>query len=114
MIMPVNALLVVASQSIASLHLYWAGMLLVHPTPKNQSFAECLHHTFLYVVFHRHSKVNYSCATFQNLQNNSCFMFLFSSWGSISGFVIFHTEFKYLSTCMRNVLVTKKESWLGQ
>ena len=33
MIMTVIALLIVASQSIASLHLYWAGMLLVLPNP---------------------------------------------------------------------------------
>jgi hypothetical protein len=26
----------VASQSVASLHLYWDGILLVHPTPENQ------------------------------------------------------------------------------
>jgi hypothetical protein len=36
MIMTVTALSIVASQSFASLHLYWEGLLLVHPTPENQ------------------------------------------------------------------------------
>jgi hypothetical protein len=36
MIMAVIALLVSRSQSFASLHLYWEGILLVHPTTKNQ------------------------------------------------------------------------------
>jgi hypothetical protein len=36
MIMAVIALLVGRSQSFASLHLYWEGILLVHPTIKNQ------------------------------------------------------------------------------
>jgi hypothetical protein len=36
MIMTVTALSIVASQSFASLHLYWEGILLVHPIPKNQ------------------------------------------------------------------------------
>jgi hypothetical protein len=38
MIMAVIALLVGRSQSFASLHLYWEGILLVHPTSKNRSF----------------------------------------------------------------------------
>jgi hypothetical protein len=41
MIMTVIALLVGRSQSFASLHLYWEGILLVHPTPKNQIFLMC-------------------------------------------------------------------------
>jgi hypothetical protein len=41
MIMAVIALLVSRSQSFASLHLYWEGILLMHPTPKNQSFPIC-------------------------------------------------------------------------
>ena len=35
--------------------LYWVWSLLVHPTTKNQN-ANCVHHTYLYVVFHRQSK----------------------------------------------------------
>jgi hypothetical protein len=35
MIMAVIALLVGRSQSFASLHLYWEGILMMHPTPKN-------------------------------------------------------------------------------
>jgi hypothetical protein len=41
MIMAVIALLVGRSQSFASLRLYWEGILLVHPTPNNQSFPMC-------------------------------------------------------------------------
>jgi hypothetical protein len=41
MIMAVIALLVGRSQSFASLHLYWVWALLMHPTPKNQSFPMC-------------------------------------------------------------------------
>jgi hypothetical protein len=41
MIMTVIALLVGRSQSFPSLHLYWEGIFLVHPTPKNQSFPMC-------------------------------------------------------------------------
>jgi hypothetical protein len=36
MIMTETALSIVASQSFASLHLYWEGILLVHPIPENQ------------------------------------------------------------------------------
>jgi hypothetical protein len=39
MIMAVIALLVGRSQSFASLHLYWEGILLVHPTPKKPKFS---------------------------------------------------------------------------
>ena len=35
------------SQSFASLHLYWVWVLLVHPTPKNQSFAKSVHYIYL-------------------------------------------------------------------
>jgi hypothetical protein len=41
MIMAVIALLVGRSQSFASLHLHWVWALLMHPTPKNQSFPMC-------------------------------------------------------------------------
>jgi hypothetical protein len=41
MIMVVIALLVGRSQSFASLHLYWEGIILVHPTLKKQSFPMC-------------------------------------------------------------------------
>jgi hypothetical protein len=40
MIMTVIALLVGRSQSFTSLHLYWVWPLLVHPTPKNQSYSK--------------------------------------------------------------------------
>jgi hypothetical protein len=41
MIMAVIALLVGHSQSFASLHLYWEGIFLVHPTPKTKVFPMC-------------------------------------------------------------------------
>jgi hypothetical protein len=40
MIMTVIAILVGRSQSFASLHLYWEGILLVHPTTKNQFYSK--------------------------------------------------------------------------
>jgi hypothetical protein len=40
MIMVGIALLVGRSQSFASLHLYWVWALLVHPTPKNQTYSK--------------------------------------------------------------------------
>jgi hypothetical protein len=49
MIMAIIALLVGRSQSFASLHLYWEGILLVHPTPKNQNF-QCVHHIYLLAI----------------------------------------------------------------
>jgi hypothetical protein len=49
MIMAVIALLVGRSQSFASLHLYWEGRILVHPTPKNQSF-QGVHHIYLLAI----------------------------------------------------------------
>ena len=33
--------------------------------PPKTKVANCVHHTYLYVVFHRHSKVNCLCATFK-------------------------------------------------
>jgi hypothetical protein len=39
MIMPIIALLVSRSHSFAILHLYWEGILLVHPTPKKLKFS---------------------------------------------------------------------------
>jgi hypothetical protein len=49
MIMVAIALLVGRSQSFGSLHLYWEGILLVHPTPKNQIF-QCVHHIYLLAI----------------------------------------------------------------
>ena len=81
MIMAIIALLVGLFQSFASLHLYWVWALLVHPTPKNQNVNR-VHHTYLYVVFHRHSKVNFLCATFKTFKNYYLFYVIYSSWES--------------------------------
>jgi hypothetical protein len=67
MIMVVIALLVGRSQSFASLHLYWEGILLMHSTPKNQNFPMCPHYlpiiNFLFQVylscFYLSSKLNF-------------------------------------------------------
>jgi hypothetical protein len=48
-IMTVIALLVGRSQSFASLHLYWEGILLVHPTPKTKVF-QWVHHIYLLAI----------------------------------------------------------------
>ena len=67
MIMAIIALLVGRPHSFSSLHLQWVWSLLVHPTPKNQN-ANRVHHTYLYAVFHRHSKVYCLCATFKTFK----------------------------------------------
>ena len=104
----------VTPQSFASLHLYWVWALLVHPTPKNQSFAKCVHHTYLHVVFHRHSKVNYLSATFKTFKMYSCFVFLFSSWGRITCFTVsFMVTWLHTLTSMHNVLVQKSQTEQG-
>jgi hypothetical protein len=64
MIMPVIALLVGRSQSFASLHLYWEGILLVHPTTKNQVYPkESTINSYAWYFQAIPSK--FSCATFQ-------------------------------------------------
>jgi hypothetical protein len=55
MIMTTIALSIVASQSFASLHLYWEGIILVHPITKNQVYQR-VHYKFLCMVFASHSK----------------------------------------------------------
>ena len=114
MIMSIISLLVGRSKSFATLHLYWVWALLVHPTPKNQSFAKCVHHTYLHVVFHRHSKVNYLSATFKTFKMYSCFVFLFSSWGRITCFTVsFMVTWLHTLTSMHNVLVQKSQTEQG-
>jgi hypothetical protein len=64
MIMAVIALLVGRSQSFASLHLYWEGILLVHPTPKNQVyFKESTINSYAWYLQVIPSK--FSCVIFQ-------------------------------------------------
>ena len=64
MIMAIIALLVGRIQSFASLHLYWVFYSCIQP-PKTK-FAKCVHHIYLFVVFHCHSIVVCLCATFKN------------------------------------------------
>jgi hypothetical protein len=64
LIMPVIALLVGRSQSFASLHLHWEGILLVHPNPKNQVYSkESTINSYAWCLQAIPSK--FSCATFQ-------------------------------------------------
>jgi hypothetical protein len=51
MIMAVIALLVGRSKSFASLHLYWEGILLVHPITKTKLFQR-VHHIYLLAIFY--------------------------------------------------------------
>jgi hypothetical protein len=83
MIMAVIALLVGRSQSFASLHLYWEGILLVHPTTKNQVyFKESTINSYAWYLQAIPSK--FSCTTFQKtLQNTSHFVTLFSAHGDV-------------------------------
>ena len=45
-------------------------------------FANCVHHTYLFVVYHRHSKVNCFCATFKPSKSYYLFCVIYSSWES--------------------------------
>ena len=69
LIMSIIALLVGRYQSFANLHLYWVWVLLVHPTPKNQSFAKSVHYIYLIACFY--SKARFLLYT---LSNQECFM----------------------------------------
>jgi hypothetical protein len=111
MIMAVIALLVGRSQSFASLHLYWEGILLVHPTPKTKVFQR-VHYKFLCMVFQTIPS-KFSCATFQKPSNTSHFVTLFLAHEDIVvGFDIFHIE---LSTtqlaCFICSSLILQESW---
>ena len=78
----------------------------MHPNPQNLKFAKCVHHTYLYLVFYRHSKVNCLCATFKTFKTITPVMCsCFSSWESIKCFTIFFM-FIWLHTfiSMNNVL----------
>jgi hypothetical protein len=90
MMMAVIALLVGRSQSFASLHLYWEGILLVHPTPKNRSFSK-ESTTNSYAWYFKLFQVNFSCATFQKPSNTSHFVTLFLAHEDVVvRFAIFH------------------------
>jgi hypothetical protein len=84
MIMAVIALLVGRSQSFASLHLYWEGILLVHPTTKNQVIPK----SPLQIPMHGISEpfqVNFHVLPFKNLQNTSHFVPPFLAHEDVSG-----------------------------
>ena len=82
MIMTVTALLIVASQSIASLHLYWAGTLLVLPNTWKPSYSR-VSTINTYAWHFKPFQVNSHVLPI-NLQNASQFVLMFhSSWGSM-------------------------------
>jgi hypothetical protein len=91
MIMTVIALSIVASQSFASLLLYWEGILLVHPTTKNQVYSK--ESTInSYALYLQPIPSKFSCATFQKLSKTSHFVPLFLAHEDVVvGFAIFHT-----------------------
>ena len=63
--------------------------------------AICVHHTYLYVVFKRHSKVKFSCATFKKLQNHySCFVYFYSSWESSLQTIVIDFMYSCLISCL--------------
>jgi hypothetical protein len=90
MIMTVIALSIIASQSLASLHLYWEGILLMHPTTKNQVYSkESTMNSYVWYLQAIPSK--FLCAIFQKLLNTSHFMPLFLAHEDIVvGFAIFN------------------------
>jgi hypothetical protein len=91
MILAVIALLVGRSQSFASLHLYWEGILLVHPTSKNQSFSN-ESTTNSYAWYFKPLQINFHVLPFKNL-NTSHFVILFLAHEDVVvGFAIFHIE----------------------
>ena len=108
MIMAIIALLVGRSQSFASRHLYWVWALLVHPTTKNQS-ANWVHHTYLYVVFHCHSKVNCLCATFKPSKLQLVLCFVLAHEEVLSALLSFHDFIPWLACIMCWSIILQKE-----
>src|SRR3954454_19928519 len=81
------ALLVCRIQSFPSLHLYLVFCSCIIP-PKTK-FANSVHHIYLFVVFHCHSFVVCSFATFKNFKNSiACFVKLLAHGGSLSCIVV--------------------------
>ena len=52
---------------------------------QKSKFANCVHHIYLFVVYHRHSKVNCLCATFKPSKYITCFVQLIAH-GSLCNF----------------------------
>jgi hypothetical protein len=105
MIMAVIALLVGCSQSFASLHLYWNGILLVHPTSKNQSyFKEST--TNSYAWYFKPFQVNFHVLPFKIFKYFSFYDTVFSSWGRSGRVCYLPYWIKYPLTSMHHLLVT--------
>jgi hypothetical protein len=104
MIMAVIALLVGRSQSFARHHLYWEGILLVHPTPKNQSFSK-ESTTNSYAWYFKPFQLNFHVLPFKTFKYFSFCDTIFCSWGR-SGWVCYLPYWiKYPSTCMLHLLI---------
>jgi hypothetical protein len=111
MIVAIIALLVGRSQSFASLHLYWEGILLVHPTPKTKVLQR-VHYKFLCMVFQAIPS-KFSCATCQKPSNTSHFVTLFLAHEDVVvRFAIFHIELStpWLACFICSSLILQ-ESW---
>jgi hypothetical protein len=104
MIMAVIALLVGRSQSFASLHQYWEGILLVHPTPNNQSFSK-ESTTNSDAWYFKPFQVNFHVLPFKTFKNFSFCDTVFSSWGRSGRVCYLPYWIKYPSTCMLHLLV---------
>jgi hypothetical protein len=111
MIMAVIALLVGRSQSFASLHLYWERILLVHPTPKNQSFSKDST-TNSYAWYFKPFQVNFHVLPFKTFKYLSFCDTVLAHEDVVVGFAIFHIE---LSTpqlaCFIYLSLILQESW---
>ena len=97
MIMAITALLVGRFQSFASLHEYELYSYIQLPKAKH---ATCVHHTYLYVVFKRHSKVKFSYATFKTSKTLLLFCVLYSSWESSLQTIVIGIMYSCLISCL--------------
>jgi hypothetical protein len=94
MIMAVIALLVGCSQSFASLHLYWEGIILVHPTTKNQVYSKESTINF-YAWYFQAIPSKFSCATFQKtfkilLILWHCFQLMGTYWSDLLSSILYY------------------------
>jgi hypothetical protein len=104
MIMAIIALLVGRSQSFASLHLYYEGILLVHPTTKNQSFSK-ESTTNSYAWYFKPFQVNFHVLPFKTFKYFSFCDTVFSSWVHSGRVCYLPYLIKYPLTCMPDGVV---------
>jgi hypothetical protein len=105
MIMAIIALLVDRSQSFASLRLYWVWALLVHPTPKNQSYSKESIINF-YAWHFKPFQANFHVLPFKTFKILLILWHCFSLWGRSGRVSYLPYWIKYPLTCMLHLLVT--------